>query len=246
MSRLDSHDQHFLRSPDLVAELIGHSNINKNDLVYDLGAGSGVISASLAKRCAKVVAVELEPVALSKLRDNTADFSNIRIVPADLMTISFGRDQFKIFANPPFSLISELLNRLMLLDNPPVAIYLIVQKQFARKVVPSDHNFTSALGIALASSYSARIRKPLERTDFTPPPAVDTVLLELILLDKPILEKRYRSDYQRFIIKAFADYKFFLDLPRHDVGISSERKASEINPQKWVELYRLVAQIDKN
>lgn len=51
MKRLHTYaQQHFLRSPRLVAELIGHSNIRKNDTVYDLGAGSGVIASVLARR----------------------------------------------------------------------------------------------------------------------------------------------------------------------------------------------------
>src|SRR4051812_28038866 len=53
MPRLHTYSQHFLRSPRIVAELIGHSNVRKNDIVYDLGAGSGVIASVLANKCKK-------------------------------------------------------------------------------------------------------------------------------------------------------------------------------------------------
>ena len=53
-----SHGQHFLRSPAFIAELIGHSNLRKNDTVVDLGAGSGAIAAVLARGVAQVVAIE--------------------------------------------------------------------------------------------------------------------------------------------------------------------------------------------
>ena len=49
MKRLASYSQNFLRSPKLVESLINSSNLKKDDVVYDIGAGSGVISSALAK-----------------------------------------------------------------------------------------------------------------------------------------------------------------------------------------------------
>lgn len=54
MKRLAEYSQYFLQSPELVKELIGHSNIRKNDTVYDIGAGSGTISSVLAQRAKRV------------------------------------------------------------------------------------------------------------------------------------------------------------------------------------------------
>lgn len=64
MSRNHVYAQHFLRNPRVVAELVGHSNIRKNDTVYDLGAGSGVITSVLARRAKNIIAVEIERAAL--------------------------------------------------------------------------------------------------------------------------------------------------------------------------------------
>ncbi len=52
--------------------LIGHSNIKKRDAVLEIGAGSGVITSALAKRCAKVVAVEPDAQTAALLRRNLA------------------------------------------------------------------------------------------------------------------------------------------------------------------------------
>jgi 16S rRNA A1518/A1519 N6-dimethyltransferase RsmA/KsgA/DIM1 with predicted DNA glycosylase/AP lyase activity len=84
MSRDYTYAQHFLRGPRTVAELVGHSNIRKNDTVYDLGAGSGVIASVLAERAKSVIAVEIEPSALRKLRVNMAQFDNVTIVEKDM------------------------------------------------------------------------------------------------------------------------------------------------------------------
>lgn len=238
MARKHQYDQHFLRSPRLVAELIGHSNIRKNDLVYDLGAGSGVITSVLARRARAVVAVENEPAALEKLRKNLHAEENVDIVNGDILSVSFPREPFKVFANPPFSVISQLLQRLAFDENIPRSIYLIVQKQFAKKIVPSDSSFTSALGIQLWPLYVARIRKPLRRTDFTPPPAVETVLLELKLRGEPLLAREQLAKFRDFVASRYENPQRISSADRNRCHITSEKKPSEITPEQWLEMFQ--------
>ncbi len=237
MKRRHEYDQHYLSGPRLVAELIGHSNLRKNDLVYDFGAGSGVITSVLARRVRSVVAVELEPNALELLKRNVSQFENVTVLRGDALGVSLPNEPYKVFANPPFSITAALIKRLSESALPPKAMYFVVQRQFARKTVPSDQHFTSALGIALSPLYTARIRKPLHKTDFTPPPAVDTVLLELKLRETPLLEPAQMPAYREFISMCFADPKVFARTPRQRFGISPERKPSELTPEQWIQLF---------
>jgi 23S rRNA (adenine-N6)-dimethyltransferase len=232
-----THDQHFLRSPQLVGELVGHSNIRKNDTVLDLGAGSGIITSTLARRCKQVIAVELEPRALAMLRKNTVQFDNVTIVPRSILQITAPEQPYKIFANIPFSLSAQIVHKFTEDVRPPKAMYLIVQKQFARKLVPGNDHFTSQLSAQLGPLYTARIRRPLRRTDFTPPPAVDTVLLELKLRDQPLLPLDQLADYRTFIEHCFAQQKFFTKTPRAASDISPELRPSQLTLEQWVALY---------
>lgn len=240
MKRLHTHGQHFLRSPQLVAELIGHSNIRKNDTVYDLGAGSGIISSTLARRCKQVIAVESEPTALAQLKRNTADFANITVAATDILKIIPPVAPYKIFANIPFSLSAQIVRKFTEAEHPPKAMYLITQKQFARKLVPGDDHFTSQLGAQLAPLFTAKVRRPLHRTDFTPPPGVDTVLLELKQRETPSLATNALADYRHFVARCFAEQKFFGQQPRAKAGISAERTPSQLTPAQWLSLYSVI------
>lgn len=171
--------QHFLRSPKLAGFLIGHSNIKKRDVVIDIGAGSGVITSALARRCKQVIAVEPDAETAALLRKNTKRCSNVVIVEKDFLEMELPDGPYKIFANPPFHLSSAILHKLDEAKNPPDAIYLILQKQFALKLLNNDRHYTSQLGKQLYIQYAPRIRLPLRSNYFTPPPAVPTVLLEL-------------------------------------------------------------------
>src|SRR5690606_10605117 len=108
MARHDSYSQHFLRGARLVSELIGHSNLRKNDTVYDLGAGSCVITSVLTQRCKHVYAVEIEPDALKKLEQNVGSLDNVTIVNKSFLSL-YPEAPYKIFANIPFNLSSKTL-----------------------------------------------------------------------------------------------------------------------------------------
>lgn len=186
--------QHFLKSPRLALKLIGHSNLKKRDLVLDIGAGSGVITIALAKRVREVWAIEPDHTAAEKLRANLAKYhiENVRVFEQDFLTLNLPETPYKVFANPPFHLSAEILYKLLDLENRdgqiiskstpnynyPLAIYLILQKQLALKLIPTDRHYTSQLGRHILHNYDARVRLPLHSTDFTPPPAVPTVFYE--------------------------------------------------------------------
>lgn len=238
MPRLHDYSQHFLRGPRLVAELIGHSNIRKNDIVYDLGAGSGVIASVLANKCKKVIAVENEPEALKKLRTNLGNILNVDIVEQDILALTIPAGRYKIFSNIPFSESAAIVRKFTEADNPPIAMYLIAQKQFARKLVPSDQHFTAQLGAQLGPLFTARIRKPLRKTDFTPPPNVDTVLLEIKLRESPLLPGSDMSSYRTFVERCFAEQKFFAKTPRLLAGISAEKIPSQLSIDQWIRLFK--------
>ena len=187
-------DQNFLRSPKLALFLIGHSNIKKRDLVIDIGAGSGVITSALAKRCKKVIAVEKDAETAKRLRENLTrqNITNVEVFEGDFREMKLPDEPYKVFANPPFSLSAEVFYKLLNLENldgkickkegeaprRPEAIYLILQKQLALKLIITERHYTSQLGRLLTEDYATKIRLPLKPTDFTPPPKVPTVLFE--------------------------------------------------------------------
>ena len=172
--------QHFLRSPKLALILIGHSNLKKRDLVVEIGAGSGVITSALAHRVRQVIAVEPDHITAAKLRENLKkrEIANVTVVEKDFLEMELPSEPYKVFSNPPFHLSSAIVHRLIESDNPPETFYLILQKQFALKLLNTDRHYTSQLGLKLIQAYNTKIRFPLKPIDFTPPPAVPTVLFE--------------------------------------------------------------------
>jgi 23S rRNA (adenine-N6)-dimethyltransferase len=239
MKRLAHYSQYFLRSPRLIKELIGHTSITRQDVVYDIGAGSGVISSVLAERCKEVVAVEFEPRMAAKLRDNMSKHPNVNVYQGDFLEMPLPETPYKIFANIPFHLSSPILRKLTQAKHQPDAIYLIVQKQFANKLLPDSDRFTGQLGMMVGPEFAVRIRKRLQRTDFWPHPAVDTVMVELVHRPEPLIPTLKMPAYRRLIEDCFSDPKKFARMPKEQAGLTPDIKPSQMKLDQWITLFLL-------
>lgn len=238
MKRLATYSQNFLRSPKLVESLIAKSNLTKDDVVYDIGAGSGIISSALAPRVKKVVAVEFDSRVAKTLSHNMSAFPNVAVKIGDIMELNFPTTPYKIFANIPFHLSSPIVQRFINSPMSPEAVYLIVQKQFGRKLIATDTtHFTSQLGMMIGAEYKVRIIKTLQRTDFWPHPAVDTVCVELIKRATPLVPKNRLSAYSQFTIQCFSDPKRLAKMPLNVIGQEPGASPSRLSLDQWVILF---------
>lgn len=232
MSRRHEFSQHFLRSPRLAGTLVGHSTIKAHDTVVDIGAGSGVITSVLARRAKTVFAVEPEPKSLMKLRRNVAGIDTVHVVGVSFEQFELPGVDYKVFANIPFSQSAAIVWRLTHEKRAPQAIYVIVQKQFANKLLPDSDGFSSQLGMMIAPWWKARIRFRLKKSDFTPPPAVDTVLLELLPVAAPRIAPGKRDVYEKYIQQGFTDQALF-----HSYGFGDTIKPSSLTAADWQRLF---------
>jgi 16S rRNA A1518/A1519 N6-dimethyltransferase RsmA/KsgA/DIM1 with predicted DNA glycosylase/AP lyase activity len=238
MKRLASYSQNFLRSPKLVEQLIERSNLTASDIVYDIGAGSGVISSALARKVKKVVAIEYDPRAAKILMSNMSEYPNVSVKIGDVMKMNFPTTPYKIFANIPFHLSSPIVQRFINSPMSPEAAYLIVQKQFGRKLIATDtSHFTGQLGMLLGAEYSVKIVRNLDKKDFWPHPAVDTVFIEMVKRRQPLVPKDRLSAYTQFTIQGFSDPKKLAKMPLHIIGQEPGTSPSRLSLDQWIILF---------
>jgi 16S rRNA A1518/A1519 N6-dimethyltransferase RsmA/KsgA/DIM1 with predicted DNA glycosylase/AP lyase activity len=238
MKRRADYSQNFLRSPKLVEQLVSRSVIKKDDVVYDLGAGSGVIASVLANHAKQVVAVEYDQRVAKTLRHNMSNFTNVTVKIGDVMTLALPTTPYKIFANIPFHLSSPIVQRFINSPCAPEAAYLIVQRQFGRKLIATDTtHFTGQLGMLLGAEYSVKIIKNLRKTDFWPHPAVDTVCVEMIKRKHPLVAKDRLAAYAHFTHDCFSDPKKLAKMPLKTIGAEPGTSPSRLSLDRWINLF---------
>jgi 23S rRNA (adenine-N6)-dimethyltransferase len=169
---------HFLRDRRLITELARVSGARTGGLVFDLGAGSGAITAGLAVTGARVIAVERDPKLAARLRRRFGEEPNVRVVEADLRTIPLPRREFLVVASPPFSVTTALCRRLLGEPAVPLAgAELIVQLGAARRLTaqrPRD-----AETAWWSARFQIHIARLINSASFVPPPRADTAWLSV-------------------------------------------------------------------
>lgn len=181
--------QNFLVDPHVIERFIRSLDLRAGDLVVDLGAGTGALTLPLLDAGVDVWAVERDPVWSARLRDSMVGRGTgraSRMIEADLLRLRLPRTPFRVIANPPFGLTTEILARL--LDTPdrgPDRIDLIVQREVAVK--HSRQPPASLRTAAWAPWWEFHVGRTIDRGAFRPRPRVDAAVLTIVRRDPPVL-----------------------------------------------------------
>src|ERR1043166_3847477 len=240
--------QNFLRSSALAQRLIAMSTIGLSDIVYEIGAGDGIITAALARVAGRVVAIEKDPDLVRNLRQRCRPFHNVEIVEKDFLVYSFGTPEYKIFANIPYNRTSLILRKILYDRSNLTDSYLILQKEAAKKF--SGCPKETLVSILAKPFFEFQIRYELRRTDFWPVPNVDSVLLAITRRKAPLVAGRDIAAYREFVRYGFGRWKPNLKLAFKNVFTYKQWKclarnldfplhatATELSVEQWVGLY---------
>ena len=121
------------------------SGVRPGELVVDLGAGDGALTAALLARGATVLAVERHPARVRALRTRFTA-SPVRVVACDLESFVLPHRPFRVVANPPYALMAATLRRLTARNSPLVAADVVLPASFVAQVVGSSRIFGPITG----------------------------------------------------------------------------------------------------
>jgi 23S rRNA (adenine-N6)-dimethyltransferase len=168
---------HFLRDRSVAAELVRRSGVRPGDLVLDLGAGSGAITAPLLAAGARVVAVERDAHLVTRLRRHF-EGAPVTVVHGDVRRVPLPRRPYSVVASIPFATTAALLHRL--LDDArgaPERVDLLIEWGMARRLTAAlPRDFATAWW---AARFDLRLRRRVPAACFQPPPRTDAAHLSI-------------------------------------------------------------------
>ncbi len=197
--------QNFLKNSCLVASLLASCGIDHNDVVYEIGPGKGVITEQLARRCEQVVAIEKDPHLSALLLQQFADRPNVTVHEGDFLHYRLPRKPYKVFANIPFNITTDIVTKLTSAEYPPEDAYLAMQKEAADRFLGKPHE--SLYSVLLKPWFEVELVHRFRRKDFVPEPQVDVVMLRLRKRGPPLVKRADRQSFRDFVVYSFTTWQ---------------------------------------
>ena len=183
--------QHFLTGAGWREKILAAIRPPAGSVWLEIGAGHGEMTALLARRVRRVVAVELDASLAQRLREVTAPLGNVEIVSGDVMALdlpaivhsaSGGADRFHVYGNLPYYITSPILHHLFDSAARIESIHVVIQMEVAERLTARPGS--RAYGyLSILAQYHSRpeIRLRIPPGAFRPRPKVFSTLVSLTL-----------------------------------------------------------------
>ena len=186
--------QNFIINPAVCPRMAELGGAAPGVGVLEIGPGFGVLTAELARRAEKVVAIELDDRLPPILAETLAEFDNVTIVPGDVLKLElpalleehFAGMPVVVCANLPYYITSPVIMRLLEQSLPISSLTVMVQKEAAERITAAPGTRQCGAISAAVWYYSTpRLLFPVSRGSFLPAPAVDSAVIRLDLQGAP-------------------------------------------------------------
>ncbi len=195
--------QHWLTDPQVLEAIAEYGQIDASDTVLEIGPGLGTLTEKLLTQARHVIAVELDRGLAANLSHKKNDSLTVvqgDILKFDLTALPTG---YKVVANIPYYLTSNLIKVLSESLNPPSIMVLLVQKEVARRISASPGQMSIlAVSAQLYSNAELGIEVPAEM--FDPPPKVDSQVIVLKRHSKPPFDNLDTKLFFRLVKAGFS------------------------------------------
>jgi len=189
--------QHFLIDLNLMRLLIDAADIQKNDVVLEVGPGTGSLTEAIAEKAGFCVAVEIDAVLANLVKTNLADRTNVEIIAADVLKNKFEinpavtdaldrarsahNGRLLLVANLPYIAATPLIINLIIGPTQADAMFVTVQKEVADRMTanPGSKDY-GILTILLAATGDIKHIRTLRPTVFWPQPQVNSAMVSYI------------------------------------------------------------------
>lgn len=241
--------QNFVKNKELVESLIKGSSISTNDVVFDIGAGTGEITDTLSKYSKEVIAIEKDKKLYNDLKKRFELASNVQVLNQDILNYNFPADKnYKTFSNIPFNYTADIIRQLSDQKRLSEDSYLFVQKQVALKYLGEPAESIKSLFIK--THFVPSIVHRFKRNDFKPSPQVEVVLFRFKRLDRFLINEKDLLEWKNFVTYGFSQFKstlkegfakIFTDTQfrrlAKDLRFNLKAKPTHLSIDQWVSLY---------
>lgn len=248
---LKSLGQNFLIDEKVLGKIIKASELDKNDVVIEIGPGLGTLTNELVKKCQSVVAIEKDKKMAELIEEELkATFANVAFGSSSLENVAFGfssslkiinndilkinlnklikkyskNKKYKLISNIPYYITSPVIKLFLENSIQPELIILLVQKEVAERICAKPGKL-SVLALSVQIYGEPEIVNYVDKSSFYPEPKVDSAILKIKNIKKNHSDEYYKKLFR--IIKIGFSSKRKKLINNLSAGLNIDKKEAE-------------------
>lgn len=207
--------QNFLINEEVVKNIVGCSNIEKEDLVIEIGPGLGTLTKYLLEKAGKVICIELDTKMLQILEDRFSLYNNFELINNDVLKVDLKNiiekekeegkiKNVKIVANLPYYITTPIIMKLLEEELELESITVMIQKEVADRLIatPGEKN-TGAITYSVYYYADSEAIMEVPNSSFIPEPEVTSKVIKLNIRKEPAVKPKDKEKMFKIIKYAF-------------------------------------------
>jgi len=205
-----------------------------DETIIEIGPGAGALTKELIKTAGKVIAIELDPEAIDRLREKISTPANLEILHYDFLKLDLAEvcvtrnpypvSRIKVVGNIPYYITAPIIEKLI--DNKRLIskAYLTVQKEVGDRMAAPEGSKTYG-SLSVFCQFNANVKKLLkiDRKSFFPVPDVDSAFMELDFSGRKPLDVKDDKFFFKIVHAGFSQRrKMLINNVKRELNITVE------------------------
>jgi 16S rRNA (adenine1518-N6/adenine1519-N6)-dimethyltransferase len=264
LSARKSLGQHFLTDRRILRRVASATRLTAADTVVEVGAGLGALTSELAKRAARVIAVEVDEALCNHLCRRFEQSPNVTVVCRDVLSVEPAdlgvSPPYVVAGNLPYNIGAAVLRLFLEAKEKPERLIVMLQREVAENIVARPGRL-SLLALSVQLYAEPHLLFTVPPSAFRPPPKVESAVLRLDVRERPAVAVDDTRAFFRFLRAGFSSPRkqlrnvlsHALDLDARLVeevlrraGIEPSLRAQALTLQQWASLYHAFESIEGN
>jgi 16S rRNA (adenine1518-N6/adenine1519-N6)-dimethyltransferase len=210
--------QHFLFDPSILDRIVDALDPLPEDVVLEIGAGRGTLTARLAAQVGRVIAVERDRELAAFLRGErgtgkgegfAALPGNVSVIEGDALEIDWRGllepvlHEPKVVGNIPYSITTPLIDKALTPPMPAAVVFLVQREVADRLAADPGSKAYGALTVGVQAVAAVERLFDVPAGAFRPPPKVDSAVVRMVPLDQPLIAEADHPAFRRFVTALF-------------------------------------------
>ncbi|MBV7433555.1 16S rRNA (adenine(1518)-N(6)/adenine(1519)-N(6))-dimethyltransferase RsmA [Cardiobacteriaceae bacterium TAE3-ERU3] len=227
--------QHFLTDESVISRLVAAIQPQQGVDIVEIGPGLGALTLPLLKECAKLTAIEFDRRVLSPLARDAAQYGQLEIINADILSVDFAslnlKSPLKVVGNLPYNLSSPIIFHCLAQRTLIQDMYFMLQKEVVERLcaVPGSKTY-GRLSIMVQLWCQAEALFEIPPDAFDPPPKVDSAVVRLTPLAEPAWPVADFAVFDQIVRAAFGQRRKMLRKSLSQWFSAADFVALEIDP----------------